>query len=329
MKASRTVPNKPLALHHATRKRFTHISATLLAWHPANKPVYAWRGLRRSPYEILVSEFMLQQTGARQIDKKLPEFLKQFPNAKRLAAAPRADVIRAWQGLGYNRRAINLQKAAQAILALRKFPRTEEELLALPGVGQYTASAILAFAFNEDVAVVDVNVQRVLSRLWKPMTDSHTVLPVSKIQELDQVILPVGQSSQWHEALMDLGSTVCTKQRPRCGECPVQSDCLSSRILHNIGHQRKQLASVEERFFGQPRRIWRGRILKIIAERDGVSSATVSRLLSQAYSSNLTDASDGTDKTEHDLLLNDILTSLREEGFITIRNSRITLADGN
>ncbi len=310
------------SLHHATRKRFDRVVTKLLAWHPVNKPQYAWRALRRTPYEVLVSEFMLQQTGARQIEKKLPVFLKLFPTAKRLAQAPRSTVIRAWQGLGYNRRAINLQNAAQAIAARRTFPKTLEGLLALPGVGEYTASAVLAFAFNVDVPVVDVNVQRVLSRLWKPMEDAHAKLPVREIAELDRTILPPGTSANLHEALMDLGSTVCTKQKPRCAECPVRGDCPSAKNLHGIRHQPKPKRNIEERFFGHPRRIWRGRILKLISEAEGITAMELDRVLREDYPTILKNV---LDTREFQELQKAILVSLHAEGFIAIRNGRITL----
>ncbi|HYE75449.1 MAG TPA: A/G-specific adenine glycosylase, partial [Blastocatellia bacterium] len=140
----------------------------------------------------MVSEFMLQQTQAAMIEKHLPRFLKLFPTLKSLAMASSADVLRAWQGLGYNRRALNLHKAAQALNELRAFPQTQEELIALPGIGRYTSAAILAFAFNKDIAVVDVNIERVLSRIWKRMTTHAAVLPMKKIELLDATILPSG-----------------------------------------------------------------------------------------------------------------------------------------
>ena len=207
-------------IHHATRARLLSAVPILLGWHSNNKRSFIWRGLRRSPYVVLVSEFMLQQTGAKQVEKKLPKFLRQFPSIKKLASASRPDVLRAWQGLGYNRRALNLHNAAKVIATMRRFPKTIEELQLLPGVGRYTANAILAFTHNADVPVVDVNIERILSRWWKPMKHSNEKLPMRDIYKLDAAILPKGKSSAWHEALMDLGSTICTKKNPKCRSVP-------------------------------------------------------------------------------------------------------------
>jgi A/G-specific adenine glycosylase len=239
----------------------------LLAWHKGNKRSFIWRGLRRSPYVVLVSEFMLQQTGTKHVERRLPIFLKQFPSAKALAAASPAEVLRAWQGLGYNRRALYLHRAAKALATMRAFPRTLDALQRLPGVGRYTASAVLAFAFNEDAPVVDVNVERVLSRLWKRMPDNRSTLSKSTLYEFDAAILPKGQSSEWHEALMDLGAAICTKNAPKCHECPVRRSCPSSASME---HAVVQHTKSEARFFGEPRRIWRGRLLREVAAAETV-----------------------------------------------------------
>ena len=164
-----------------TLDRFRRIVPRLLDWYGANRREFLWRGLRTNPYRVLVSEFMLQQTQASTIDRFLPTFLRQFPTAERLAAAKTSEVVRAWQGLGYNRRALNLYNSAKAIVARKKrgFPKTFDELIELPGVGHYTASALLVFSFGADIPLADVNIERVLSRLWKPMktTDEKCTMP--------------------------------------------------------------------------------------------------------------------------------------------------------
>jgi A/G-specific adenine glycosylase len=303
-------------VHPTTRARLLRVVPMLLKWHQANKRSFIWRGLRRSPYEVLVSEFMLQQTGVKQVEKKLPEFLSQFPYVKQLASASRADVLRAWQGLGYNRRALNLHKAAKNIASMRAFPKTLEGLQSLPGVGRYTANAVLAFAYNKDVPVVDVNIERVLSRWWKPMKHSNEKLPMQDIYELDAAIFPKGKSSQWHEALMDLGSTICTKKSPKCSECPVQGYCKSARKISSAVSQKSSL--LEKLYFGQPRRIWRGRILHLISKNETV---TKHKLLSDL-------------KENHKIakltfvpFVTSVLSQLTEEGFITqSKKGAITLA---
>lgn len=251
----------------------------LLAWHKVNKRSFIWRGLRRSPYVVLVSEFMLQQTGTKHVERRLPIFLKQFPNVKALAAASPAQVLRAWQGLGYNRRALYLHRAAKALAGMRSFPKTLDALQALPGVGQYTASAVLAFAYNMDTPVIDVNVERVLSRLWKKMPDNRATLPKHELYDFDAAILPKGHSSEWHEALMDLGSTICTRNAPNCDECPLRRSCSSA----SMETSRVKQPRTEALYFGQPRRIWRGRILRIVSNSESIPSRSVSDQLRKSF----------------------------------------------
>ncbi len=268
-------------VHSATRARLHQAVPALLKWHRKNKRSFIWRGLRRSPYVVLVSEFMLQQTGTKQVEKKLPEFLRTFPSVRTLVSAPQAEVLRAWQGLGYNRRALNLHRAAKAIAAMRTFPKTLDELRSLPGVGLYTASAVLAFVHNADIPVVDVNIERVLSRWWKPMRNSSQKLPVKDIYALDAAILPKGNSSAWHEALMDLGSTICTKNVPKCSVCPVQTWCKSAGQIASQATDRT--ASNEKRFFGEPRRIWRGRVLQLISKNESITKRKLLSQLRESY----------------------------------------------
>ncbi|HZK75508.1 MAG TPA: hypothetical protein VFD13_01255 [Candidatus Kapabacteria bacterium] len=268
-------------IHHSILARFRKIVPSLLAWHRANQRSFIWRGLKRSPYVVLVSEFMLQQTGAKQVENHLPEFLRRFPTVKKLAAASRPEVIRAWQGLGYNRRAINLHSAAKAIAAKGRFPKELKGLQGLRGVGIYTASAVLAFAYNADVPVVDVNIERVLSRLWKQMPDTHSTLPIRDVFDLDRLILPKGHSSAWHEALMDLGATVCTKQVPQCEVCPLRPCCPSGRGKKM--HSAHIHTNREARYFGEPRRIWRGRILQHISKNENITKRALLAHLKKRY----------------------------------------------
>ena len=170
----------------------------LLAWFGGNGRDLPWRRTR-DPYAILVSEVMLQQTQVERVVPRYEEWLARWPMVEALAAAPAADVIRAWQGLGYNRRALNLHRAA-AIVAERGWPA---DLTELPGVGRYTADAIRAFAFGEPVLPEDTNVLRVQERT------AHRFGPAC------------GQ------ALMDLGATVCLARVPRCAICPLAEECPS------------------------------------------------------------------------------------------------------
>jgi A/G-specific adenine glycosylase len=170
----------------------------LLAWFATNGRDLPWRETR-DPYAILVSEVMLQQTQVERVRPRYLAWLERWPTVESLAAASPAEVIRAWQGLGYNRRGLNLQRAARRI-ASDGWP---EDLTILPGVGPYTAAAIRCFAHGDDVMPVDVNVERVRRRTGQAF------------------------SSRSAQALMDLGATICLARIPRCGHCPLQDDCPS------------------------------------------------------------------------------------------------------
>jgi A/G-specific adenine glycosylase len=189
-------------------------------------------------------------------------------------------VITLWQGLGYNRRAVNLHRAAKMVVDDfgGNIPQDEDQLLALPGVGEYTARALLVFAFGKHVSVVDVNVIRVLSRLTRPMPSTTQTLPVSDIHRINSTILPQ-QIEKWHEALMDLGATIC-RSRPNCTHCPVKAGCASYKILTKATHVPLGKHKNETLYFGKPKRIWRGKVLKSITRRGNVTSHQLSTELS-------------------------------------------------
>ena len=195
-------------------------AAAVLDWHDRSGRRLPWRNVD-DPYLVLVSEIMLQQT---QVSRVLPiftAFVKRFPTVAALAAAPPAEVVQAWQGLGYNRRAIALHRAAKTIVAEHggRVPEELDELLSLPGIGTYTARALQAFAFGRDAAPVDTNVARVVSRgiAGRPVTGRA-------LQTAADAAVPAGRGRDWSAALMDLGSSHCTA-RPKCDTCPVRSAC--------------------------------------------------------------------------------------------------------
>lgn len=166
---------------------------------------------------------MLQQT---QVDRVLPKyqaFLELFPTARDLAAAPTAEVIRAWAGLGYNRRAVNMQRTARAIVDQYDgaFPRDVAALRTLPGVGPYTAGALACFAFEQDVAFLDTNIRRVVQRLFVGPAPA----PEARLQALAQAAVPAGQGWVWNQAIMELGALVCTAASPACWRCPLREHC--------------------------------------------------------------------------------------------------------
>ena len=157
---------------------------------------------------------MLQQTQVARVVPKYHAFLERFPTVASCATAPAGDVVRMWAGLGYNRRAVNLHRAA--LVMGDRVPDTLEDLVALPGIGPYTARAVLAFAYERDVGVLDVNVIRSLARLHGRAVS----------QAEADALVPAGQGWAWNQALLDLGATVCTARSPKCDSCPVATGCV-------------------------------------------------------------------------------------------------------
>jgi len=197
-------------------------AAPVLAWGDAHLRALPWRATR-DPWAVLVSEVMAQQTGVDRVIRHYHAFLDRFPTAADCAVAPAGEVVRLWTGLGYNRRAVNLHRCARAVVARHggELPADLGALLALPGIGPYTARAVLAFAFERAVGVVDTNVGRVLAR-W----EGRSLRPAAAQALADELVPPAGERSwAWNQALMELGGTVCRRRRPRCAECPVRAWC--------------------------------------------------------------------------------------------------------
>jgi A/G-specific adenine glycosylase len=189
----------------------------LLAWYAENARDLPWRRTR-DPYRLLVSEVMLQQTQVVRVVPAYERWLERFPDERALAAALIPDVLRAWSGLGYNRRALALRLAARAVVA-GGWPRDAAGLRVLPGVGPYTAAAVASFAWDEPVAAVDVNVRRVIER-----RDGVVRGPVALSRRASQ-LLPGERPAAFNQAMMELGATVCRPRAPRCGACPVAVGC--------------------------------------------------------------------------------------------------------
>ena len=192
----------------------------LLEWNDRTRRDLPWRRTR-DPWAVLVSELMLQQTQVARVAPRWAAFLRRFPTPADCARAPVGDVVRAWAGLGYNRRAVSLHRLA-AVVVERHAGRLPDELaplMALPGVGPYTARAVLAFAFERDVGVVDTNAARVLART------AGRRLGASEMQRRADELVPRHRGWAWNQAVLDLGATVCTRSAPRCGQCPVAALC--------------------------------------------------------------------------------------------------------
>jgi A/G-specific adenine glycosylase len=200
----------------------------LLDWYAGNgRASLPWRQTR-DPYSILVSEVMLQQTQVERVIPKYHAFLERFPTLAALAEAPTADVIRAWAGLGYNARAVRLQQVARQAMSDYggALPATMEGLLALSGIGRYTAGAVACFAFEQQVATVDTNIRRTLWRLFRGVEPAEW--PASATRDalaLAEWALPDGRAYDWQQALMDIGATICLARRPTCERCPLSSAC--------------------------------------------------------------------------------------------------------
>ena len=202
----------------------------LLAWYAREgRASLPWRHTR-DPYAILVSEVMLQQTQVERVLPKYRAFLARFPTLAALAAAPRAQVIQEWAGLGYNARAVRLHEIARQ--AVERFggalPDSLDALLALKGIGRYTAGAVACFAFGQSVATVDTNIRRVLWRVFRGIEPAIWPADVRAAREtlaLAEWALPPGEAYAWQQALMDLGATICLARRPLCERCPLADVC--------------------------------------------------------------------------------------------------------
>ena len=190
----------------------------LLAWYDKNKRDLPWRKTR-DPYAIWVSEIMLQQTRVAAVLPRYREFLDRFPTVEKLASAREASVLAQWSGLGYYRRARNLHAAAKMVAREGKFPKTAEAWRSLPGIGRYTAAAIASIAFQEPVAVLDGNVERVVRRLVGKLCTS------AESWQAAERLLDRERPGDFNQAMMELGATICVPGAPRCGDCPLKRFC--------------------------------------------------------------------------------------------------------
>lgn len=197
----------------------------LLAWYRRKGRDLPWRRTR-DPYRILVSEVMLQQTQVSRVVPKYREWLRRYPSIASLAAASASEVRETWYPLGYNIRPLRLRSIARTVVRRHRgrLPRSRDGLLALPGIGAYTAGAVLSFAFGQDAAVLDTNVRRVLRRVW---AGEKVQVGDRALWDLAERLLPRGRAYDFNQALMDLGATVCTARRPGCSACPLANVCVS------------------------------------------------------------------------------------------------------
>ncbi len=229
-----------------TTLKTTADQKTLLDWYKTNKRPLPWRK-NREPYSVWISEIMLQQTTVTAVIPYYEKFMKIFPTLKDLASAPESKVIKNWAGLGYYSRARNLYKAA-LILNKQGFPKTYKELLKLPGFGPYTSRAVSSIAFNENTGVLDGNVIRVLSRKNALLNKWWTTAGREELQNLSDQIVSNTPAHKTNQALMELGSTICTPSTPTCFLCPWLSSCKAHKQGDPLKYPHKRPK--------RPREIW-------------------------------------------------------------------------
>ncbi|NVM53930.1 MAG: A/G-specific adenine glycosylase [Candidatus Helarchaeota archaeon] len=209
-------------------KNLNFFQETLIKWFKKHGRDLPWRKTR-NPYHILVSELMLQQTQVVRVEKDYyHQFLEKFPSFQALTMANEDDVVEAWEGLGYYNRAKNLYKIAKIIVSeyKGKFPSNYEKIIELPGIGKYTAGAILSFAFNRDFPIVDTNVDRIIKRIF---LHNHKITSPAKLEriiwDISEKILLKSDPWTFNQAILDFGAMICIAIKPRCNKCPMRSIC--------------------------------------------------------------------------------------------------------
>ena len=266
-------------------KHADHITAALLQWGGSELRDFPWRQTN-DPWKVLVSEVMLQQTSVQRVVDKYNLFIDIFPTPRALANASLGEALTLWQGLGYPRRCRNLREAATVVVVEHDgvVPGDLETLLALPGIGPYTARAVLAFAYKKDVAVVDVNVARVLSRMCgEPLT-------ARQLQEVADELVPKDLAWEWNQLLMDLGARICTARSPKCQLCPGLTWCAfvegtnseistddAAKTINDPARLSAGVSRPQPRFEGSDRQV-RGRVLKLVLQGDQHVDYVVSQL---------------------------------------------------
>ena len=251
------MPRVPTAAKSLIARR-ADFQRALLGWYRANARPLPWRAAP-SPYKTVVSEFMLQQTQVKTVLPYFARWLDALPDFAALAAAPEARVLKLWEGLGYYSRARNLHKLAKAVAALPQLPRTPAEWRELPGVGPYTAAAITSISFGAAAACVDGNVVRILARLTADATPFRDSASAAKtFAPLAAALLARDSPGEHNEAMMELGATVCFRQKPLCLTCPVREFCAGARMSEPENFP--QLA---------PKRIEQRAVTRVWCERGG------------------------------------------------------------
>ncbi|MEN9407492.1 MAG: hypothetical protein RLZZ455_708 [Candidatus Parcubacteria bacterium] len=277
------------------QKNITRFQKKILAWYTKNKRDLPWRNLpfdltlqQRDPYKILVSEVMLQQTQVGRVIPKYSAWMEKFPDVTSLATASQRDVLSCWSGLGYNRRALSLQKAAKMLCDEYNgvWPREKELLKKLPGVGEYTARALLTFAFHQQVAVVDTNVRRVILTQFQISNSQFQMLSDNQMQQIADHMLPIGKAYEWNQALMDYAAL---------------------ELKSNKIPLRKQSS------FKGSRRFYRGKLLKLLLAEKEVTW----KKIEESLFSNPT--------PDDRVMVHTVVSEMEKEGFVRVNKAKISL----
>lgn len=287
------------------------IQHLILRWYAHSGRDLPWRKVR-DPYKILVSEVMLQQTQVPRVLEKYPAFLMRYPDFHALAKAPVGQVIRDWEGMGYNNRILRLQRLAQTVCD-KPFPQDPQQLVKLDGIGPYTAHAVACFAFGKDVPLVDINIRRVFSRIFYSMKDFSQMRPEKEIWELAKTLVPHGKGYDWNQSLMDFGSLVCTARKPQCVSCPVQHECKSAFKMNEPKKgEKKAQVKTEKKERAVPDRIYRGKIvqqLRSLTEGTSVDAISIGEKIHNSIKENLD-------------WYHGLLEALEKDGMITIDRTK-------
>jgi A/G-specific adenine glycosylase len=253
-------------LFRLTPQSLATFQSRLLGWFRAHQRDLPWRE-SRDPYRIWVAEIMLQQTRIAAVLPYYERFMRRFPDVRSLAHARQSEVLKLWSGLGYYSRARNLHAAAKQIVSQHdaNFPRDLGAALSLPGIGRYTAAAVLSIAYDAPLAVLDGNVARVLARLAAVRGDLRAPRTWQNLSDAAQRLLACNDASDWNQALMELGETICTPQSPLCNDCPIRRWCAAyaQGLVDEIPEPRRKRAAVNVKIAAAILRDPQGRTLLV------------------------------------------------------------------
>jgi len=230
-RATPSTPRQRTVADRSGHRTLRAFQCRLLAWYQRHQRKLPWRDTR-DPYKILVSEIMLQQTQVERVTPKYHEFLQRYPTLEDLARARTAELRRVWYPLGYNVRPLRLRRIAQRVLRDHggQIPDSYDGLIAMDGIGRYTAGAVLSFAFEQDAPILDTNVARLLARYFGARGEAKSSRRQKRLWQLAEAVIPHGQGYTINQAMMDFGAMVCTARAPKCPTCALRRTCRSFPI---------------------------------------------------------------------------------------------------